>query len=229
VLLRRQSGIAREVFEIPVHQAEYGAGAHSSQGIFLTPAGSALVISGDCGPPHEIELATDISEPIRIGVRMARRNDARPLGEFFTEAWRESGPQALGFTGATDEAIREIASEDFLTMRLTSHNTRIVVAEGGRRILGFASVRGLGDKNAELSGIVVLKGWSGRGIGTRLIRKAIDVARKQGFREINVKTELFNKRAIGFYKKNGFTESGRITEKVGRMKVPLQVLERRLR
>jgi ribosomal protein S18 acetylase RimI-like enzyme len=161
-------------------------------------------------------------------VRPGRRNDAKRLGDFFTEAWSESGPEALGFTGATDEAIREIASEEFLSRRLTSINTRIMVAEERGRIVGFASVRRLGKTNAELSGIVVLKTMSGKGIGTRLVRKACETARRQGYRNVIVKTEAFNKRAIGFYKKNGFTESSKITEKVGRMKVPLQILERRL-
>ncbi len=43
-----------------------------------------------------------------------------------------------------------------------------------------------------------------------------------------MKTEVFNDRAIGFYKKNGFTDTRKASENVGRMKVPVQVLEKRL-
>jgi ribosomal protein S18 acetylase RimI-like enzyme len=173
-------------------------------------------------------VASD-NKTLRVIVRVGRKTDAKDLGEFFTEAWKESGPGALGFTGATDEAIKEISSEDFLAMRLVSQNTRTIVAEGEGRILGFASLRRIGDGKVELSGIVVLKSLSGKGIGTRLIRKTMEIAKKQGFKGMMVKTEVFNRGAIGFYKKNGFTEASKITEKVGRVKVPIQVLEKRLR
>jgi ribosomal protein S18 acetylase RimI-like enzyme len=161
-------------------------------------------------------------------VRPARPNDAARLGEFLLEAWKEAGPGALGFTGATEGAIKEIASEEFLSRRLSSPNVRMVVAEFGNRFLGFASLRTLGGGSAELSGIVVLQSAAGEGIGTRLLRKACDLAAKSGLAAVAVKTESFNRRAIGFYKKNGFVETGRTMEKVGKSKVPVQVLEKSL-
>ncbi len=161
-------------------------------------------------------------------VRPARRNDVGPLGAFFVHAWKESGPDALGFTGATEEAVKEIASEGFLSKRLSNPKMRILVAERAGRIVGFASVRGGVEGGAELSGIVVLKEESGKGVGTRLVRKACGAARGLGFGKIAVKTEAFNERAIRFYKENGFTESGRTTEKVGRTMVPIQTLLKRL-
>jgi ribosomal protein S18 acetylase RimI-like enzyme len=166
---------------------------------------------------------------LRVVVRPARENDAVPLGAFFTRAWQEAGPGALGFTGATDGAIKMISSEEFLLRRLTSPNVRIVVAERDKEILGFASIRAMEKKEeAELSGIVVLEGASGLGLGTKLIGKACESTMKLGFKRLVVKTEALNHRAIGFYKKNGFTESTKIFEKVGRVKVPVLVLERKL-
>lgn len=169
------------------------------------------------------------SKQVELRVRPARLNDAAPLGAFFIQSWKESGPGALGFTGATDEAIKEIASEDFLKRRISSPNTRIVVAERGGRILGFASIRRLEERKGELSGIVVLESETGRGLGTRLVRKALDAAAKTGLRSLIVKTEVANARAIGFYEKNGFTRTTKATERVGRTSVSIQVMERRLR
>jgi ribosomal protein S18 acetylase RimI-like enzyme len=145
------------------------------------------------------------------------------------EAWKESGPGALGFTGATEESIREIASEGFLVQRLASPSVKIVVAEANERILGFASSRVTDPRGAELSGIVVLKEASGKGLGSKMLHKACNLVAKAGFKRIVVKTEAFNKPAIEFYKKNGFNETSKTTEKVGRTKVPVQVLERRFR
>lgn len=164
-----------------------------------------------------------------LQVRPARQNDVSKLSVFFVEAWKEAGPGALGFTGATDGAIKEIASEEFLRKRIASPNVQTVVAEEEGKVIGFSSVRKVEARMAELSGIMVLESSTGKGIGTKLIRKATEGARKRGFTSIQVKTEAINDRAISFYKKAGFTESSRKAEKVGRTKVTLQVLVKKLR
>jgi N-acetylglutamate synthase-like GNAT family acetyltransferase len=162
-------------------------------------------------------------------VRPARKNDAVALGAFFIRAWKEAGPGALGFTGATDEAVKTISSKEFLTKRLSSPNTRIVIAEEGREVVGFASIRATGKREGELSGVVVLESASGVGLGSKLVRKACEAAAKMGLDHLSVKTEAFNQKAINFYKRNEFTESGKTTEKVGRVKIPLMVLEKTIR
>ena len=161
-----------------------------------------------------------------VVVRPARKNDASALGAFFLRAWKEAGPGALGFTGATEDAIKIIASEEFLARRLTSPNVRLVVAERGNEILGFASLRLLEKAKTELTGIVVIGSASGGGVGTRLLRKACESGSKLGYREVVVKTEAANDRAIRFYKDNGFTETRKAVEKIGRVKVPVLILEK---
>jgi N-acetylglutamate synthase-like GNAT family acetyltransferase len=176
--------------------------------------------------PRRVKKARSRAVPTRV--RVAKDADATALAEFFRRAWREAGPGALGFTGATDKAMKEIASEEFLVRRLKSPRVRIVIVERNRRVLGFASVRTLARETGELSGIVVLGSESGGGLGTRLVEKACKVAAEVGIRKMIVKTEVFNERAIGFYRKNGFAETSKATEKVGKMKVRVQVLEKRL-
>ena len=165
---------------------------------------------------------------VRI-VRTARPNDDSMLSAFLVEAWKEAGPGALGFTGATDAAIAEIASEGFLKKRLATTAIQMTVAEEGRGIIGFSSVRSLGARDAELSGLVVLEGETGRGVGTRLLRKALETARRRGFSSVRVKTEAANQRAISFYKKSGFTESGKAVEKTGSARAQLLLMTKRLR
>jgi diamine N-acetyltransferase len=162
-------------------------------------------------------------------VRPAKTNDAEGLSRFMIEAWQEAGPGALGFTGATLEAIKEIASEDFLTKRLMSPSVKMMVAEQGDRVVGFSSVRTLQGRAAELSGIVVLESATGMGIGTRLLRKSVEDAKRRGLARLQVKTERINERAIRFYKKAGFAESGKGIEKVGRTRIEVTVLVKRLR
>ena len=166
--------------------------------------------------------------PVALVIRPARPNDVSKLSVFFVEAWKEAGPGALGYAGATDEAIGEIASENFLKKRLATPTIQMTVAEEGRRIIGLSSVKRVGARDAELSGIVVLESATGRGVGSRLLRKALDAARKRGFSSVFVKTEVNNERAINFYKKAGFTESGKTLERVGGTKVALRMMVKRL-
>jgi GNAT superfamily N-acetyltransferase len=67
------------------------------------------------------------------------------------------------------------------------------------------------------------------GLGTKLIGKACETAVKLGSERLIVRTEVFNQRAIRFYKENRFTESTKTSQKVGRVDVPLLVLQRKLR
>ena len=180
-------------------------------------------------PPQGSGRDAQELRPAPFVVRPARLNDARGLSAFLIEAWKEAGPGALGFAGATEEAIREIASEEFLRKRLAAPAVQIVVAEEGMRIIGFSSLRRTGRDEAELSGMVVLERATGKGVGTRLLRKSVEGARRRGLTSIRVKTETSNSRAIGFYKKAGFVESGKAVEKVGRARVELRVLVKRLK
>ncbi len=170
-----------------------------------------------------------MEKPTSLVIRPARPNDVSKLSVFLVEAWKEAGASALGFAGATDGAIREIASEEFLKKRLATPTIQMMVAEEERRIIGFSSIRKVEAREGELSGIAVLEGATGKGVGSRLLRKALDSARKRGFYSVRVKTEATNERAISFYRKAGFTESGKAVERVGGAKVALRFMVKRLR
>jgi ribosomal protein S18 acetylase RimI-like enzyme len=170
-----------------------------------------------------------LGRPPTLVVRPARQNDVSKLSAFFVEAWREAGPGALGFAGANDEAIREIASEEFLRKRLATPTIQMMVAEEGGKVIGFSSVRRVDQRQAELSGIVVLERATGRGVGSRLLRKSLEGARKRGFNTIIAKTEVANERAIRFYRGAGFTESGKTVGRVGGTSVELRIMAKRLR
>jgi ribosomal protein S18 acetylase RimI-like enzyme len=170
-----------------------------------------------------------VERPAALVIRPARPNDVSKLSAFFVEAWKEVGPGALGFAGAKDEAIKEIASEEFLKKRLATPTIQMMVAEEERRIIGFSSMRKAEAREAELSGIAVLKSATGRGVGSRLLRKALDASRKRGFNSVRVKTEATNERAISFYRKAGFTESGKAVERIGGAKMTIRSMVKRLR
>ena len=158
----------------------------------------------------------------------ARMSDVDSLIIFFHRAWNESGPDHLGFTGATEETINEIASEEFLKKRLLNPDVSIYVLKDEESILGFAATRNIDRNGIELSGILMLESATGKGFGTQLIEEAVSFARQGGFRRMVVKTEVVNERAIGFYKKMEFAEVGKSMEIVEGTAVDIMILQRTL-
>jgi len=155
--------------------------------------------------------------------------DVQKLTSFFLQAWKEAGPGALGFTGATEETINEITSEEFLKERLSDAAVKMFIVEENGKILGFAATRVMDENAIELSGVIVLESATGKGFGTILIREVISYARQVGVQKIIVKTEVLNQRAISFYRKMGFVEVGKATEDVEGKGVDVVVLEKTFR
>jgi ribosomal protein S18 acetylase RimI-like enzyme len=162
-------------------------------------------------------------EPVRATIA-----DIERLGVFFREAWREAGPGGLGFAGATQETINEIASAEFLRKRLANPNVQFYIICEGEKVLGLAATRRIDAVSVELSGMVVLESATGRRLGTILAKKVLADMRQAGFRKVVVKTEAVNQRAIQFYNKMGLREVGRGCEQVEENRVDVVILEKAL-
>jgi ribosomal protein S18 acetylase RimI-like enzyme len=156
-------------------------------------------------------------------------SDIAQLRSFILEAWRLAGPSALGWTGATDENIEEIASESFLQGFVRNPNLKFFVSKTGGRVVGFCAIRKIDSRSLELAGLVVRQDQLGKGVGTDLFEKARKVASESGFTTMFVKTESTNDRALSFYRSKGFVEEEHVIEEISRAKVNLVVLKLNLR
>ncbi len=154
-------------------------------------------------------------------VREAQQKDVERLIGFLREAWREAGPGADGWTGATEENVQHLASNAFLSDLLNRDDTRVFIALRNEQVIGFSSNRRVSDEIVELSGIIVLESMTGAGVGSSLLNHSLEAARCDGYDAIVVKTESFNERAIRFYLRHGFTREATIEEEVEGSKVEL--------
>jgi GNAT superfamily N-acetyltransferase len=89
---------------------------------------------------------------------------------------------------------------------------RLFVITRGDKVLGMVSLlftisTAEGGKAAWLEDLVVKPEQRGRGLGTRLLRAAVDWARKEGLTRITLLTDSNNLGARGLYLRHGFAAS----------------------
>lgn len=77
------------------------------------------------------------------------------------------------------------------------------------RIIGTAAVSRLPDGNCELKCLYLYQEYQGLGYGRKMIETAMDYARKQGYEWMYLDTMRTSERALGLYKRAGFTQTER--------------------
>jgi RimJ/RimL family protein N-acetyltransferase len=59
-----------------------------------------------------------------------------------------------------------------------------------------------------LGGFAIHPAYGGKGLGSKLIKIIIDLAREQGFKRIELTTDVINEKAAHIYEKAGFVREG---------------------
>ncbi len=113
-------------------------------------------------------------------------------------------------------------SREKLMNDLNDRNAEFYFAIKNNAVIGYLKVNsGLSqteikdDSALEIERIYVLKEFHGANVGHLLFKKAMHIARKKNASYIWLGVWEENKRAIGFYRKNGFTEFDRHLFKLG--------------
>ncbi len=131
-------------------------------------------------------------------VRAAGPDDARAMAELFAAVAQERD-------GIATEPPVDVAER---TERFARSTDGSIVAVAGDQIVGLihveASRHGFGE-----FGMLVARGWRGRGVGSALVRAAADWARGQGLHKLSLEVFAHNTAAIAMYRTCGFIEEGR--------------------
>ena len=131
-------------------------------------------------------------------VRPAEPGDARAMAEMFAVVAQERD-------GIATEPPVDIEERTALFARGAGES---IVAVAGGRIVGMLHVEvshhGFGDV-----GMLVERGWRGRGVGSALVQAAIGWARGQGLHKLCLEVFAHNSAAIALYRKSGFITEGR--------------------
>jgi L-amino acid N-acyltransferase YncA len=143
-----------------------------------------------------------------VPVRPATATDAEAIAAVHIAAWRDTYTRLLP-PGALDD-LDPVARAERWTQIIADDVTTVLVAELGRRIVGWASVSEGRDADAprplEVEGIYVLTAALGSGAGQALLDAAV------GDAPAYLWSAADNPRAQAFYRRNGFVPDGTTSE-----------------
>jgi RimJ/RimL family protein N-acetyltransferase len=135
---------------------------------------------------------------VQFEVRPAQPGDARAMAELFAAVAEER-------TGIATEPPVDISERAALFAR-SADSSIVAVADG--QLIGMIHIEVSRHGFAEL-GMLVDRGWRGRGAGAALVAAAIDWARGHGLHKLSLEVFAHNEAAIALYRKCGFIEEGR--------------------
>jgi RimJ/RimL family protein N-acetyltransferase len=146
-----------------------------------------------------------------VTIREGRVEDAAGLVAFMTEASMEPG---LGIGLEPGEFAYTVEEEEnWVREHVEGENSLILVAvtdEG--EIVGLMDCMGgrrWGNRHEATLGIMLKKEWRGKGLGSELMRRAVDWARESGVvKRLQLEVFTTNEPAIHVYEKLGFEREG---------------------
>ena len=134
-------------------------------------------------------------------VRRVKLRDVKVLEDLFV--------QASGLSIERNGILRKV---------LKDASNEFIVSEYNGEVVGFIHQIFVldpfhGGLNSYIANLFVKESSRNMGIGTQLVRKALENAEKRGVIEVHVDTEEDNMNAIRFYKNHGFRRVGVMFEK----------------
>jgi ribosomal protein S18 acetylase RimI-like enzyme len=142
---------------------------------------------------------------VEFTVRPAVPGDAQAMAELFAAVAAERD-------GIATEPPVDVAQR---TAQFAASVAGSAVADADGAIVGMihveASRHGFGDL-----AMCVDRAWRGRGVGSALVRAAIDLARAQRLHKLCLEVFPHNGAGIALYRKSGFTEEGRRVRQIRR-------------
>ncbi len=122
---------------------------------------------------------------MQVVIREQKESDIPELEQLFLVTRRET---------FTHDPPEKVQLADFTKMTATE---KVFVAEAQGKVVGFIS---LYVEDKFIHNLYVLAEWQNKGIGKKLLKKAVEVAPPP----LELKAVLYNTRACKFYEKQGF-------------------------
>jgi len=141
-------------------------------------------------------------------IRRATVEDAKQLNELMLSGLEDKASNVyrenIERFGIPEEYVRRVFSFEALKKAVTDKNQLFLVAVEGQTLMGFAQTVRQSKEMAELDRIFLLPEYTGKGIGTQLLKAIFNALKKEGISRLTVRAGKDETLARRFYEKNGF-------------------------
>lgn len=120
----------------------------------------------------------------------------------FAKWWRN--PDLIALTSGNYEPIDDSEIQKSVISMGKNDLHWMIKADG--QTVGHINLEKIDNKKAELQIVIGEKEYWGKGVAQEATRKLFEIAKNLGFRTLYIEVRPTNYRAIGFYKKIGFTK-----------------------
>jgi ribosomal protein S18 acetylase RimI-like enzyme len=149
-----------------------------------------------------------------ITFRLGEPADALCLGVLATQVFLDTYATE-GIRPSVAREVLEHLSTDALSSLLADPATVFIIAEAAGHMIGFAQIT-LGathalagpEASAELSRLYIHESATGKGLGTRLLRRAESLVAERGVAALWLTAWAENQRALAFYSSRGYEDLG---------------------
>ncbi len=165
------------------------------------------------------------SHSVPFYIRTAGKADLPAVRELLVNTWHDTYDRLYGIENV-NEITGKWHSAEALRQRLDLPNSEFLVADDGKTILGMAFAT-FAEETIALHQIYVASAGQRRGVGGALLDEMLTCFDEA--QSIKLKVDPGNAKAIAFYAKRGFVETGR-TENCGQNQsgIPALIFEKNL-
>ena len=147
-----------------------------------------------------------------IAMRIATVEDAELIADLSRKTFYDSFA-AFNTRDNMDKFLNEQFTKDALMQEVSAENNIFLLAFDENIPVGYARLRennippGLGSNQAiEIARIYAVQPSIGKGVGSAIMKKCLDIALEKGYRTVWLGVWEHNQRAIGFYNRWGFVK-----------------------
>lgn len=156
-----------------------------------------------------LTLLSNKNKPMNVIIRDAKPEDVEAILEITNYA-------ILHSTAIYDYDARSLETQMTWFNKRKTDRFPVVVAEYDAKVIGYGSYGMFRERQAYRTtaehSVYVAEGFSGKGIGGKLLEELVVRAKKQGIHTLIGGIDASNHGSITFHKKHGFTEAGTIRE-----------------
>lgn len=139
-------------------------------------------------------------------------DDCAEVAAFLWAAWNAVDHESEAFRSFTDEWVHDIASVEHLEERLCGESTPVLIVRAAGAIVGVAALELRSDETVELAEILVHPLAEHTGVGSLLLKAALQQARRMKAKRIIAHAE--DESGRDFFVRRGFKAAdGRMLER----------------